>query len=241
MAGVQRHASIWFQRARWGKIVFVIATSFASTAWPQELNPQLEAPAENETPHLTLDKPPTSVWTNGIGSGFRKDTIQAGFSAGAGFSTGFTTHLIGGTESHQIALGTLQAGWIFTDPVAESHWWRGNWELLGSAFGGEQFYKHDAYLTGLTAALRYNFATGTRLIPFFGGGGGPSYTDIGPPDLGSRFEFNLNADLGFHWFFREDLAATAQYRWLHLSNAGIQSPNQGVNCNFVLVGLNWFF
>jgi hypothetical protein len=44
-----------------------------------------------------------------------------------------------------------------------------------------------------------------------------------------------------HWFFKPNMAVTAEGRWLHLSNAGLDHPNQGVNTSMVMVGLNWFF
>jgi hypothetical protein len=46
------------------------------------------------------------------------------------------------------------------------------------------------------------------LVPFLEGGGGPTYTDIGKPDLGMEFEFNLQAGLGIEYFFCPNMAAT---------------------------------
>jgi lipid A 3-O-deacylase len=130
---------------------------------------------------------------------------------------------------------------MLTGPVAKDHFWRGNFELLGSLFGGEQFNSHTAYLVGIAPLLRYNFATGSRFVPFIDGGAGLTLTDIRKPDLSTDFEFNVQAGIGAQWFFNPHIAASLQGRWLHLSNAGLDSPNQGVNTTMFLLGLNWFY
>ncbi len=72
-------------------------------------------------------------------------------------------------------------------------------------------------------------------------GAGVSATGIGPPDLSGTFEFNLQACTGVQWFFGEHLALTVEGRYLHMSCAGIHSPNLGLNGVTGLIGLTWFF
>src|SRR5260221_417308 len=135
----------------------------------------------------------------------------------------------------------MRYGRMFSDVVGEQHWYRGNWEVLGELFGGGQYYPSKAYVVGLTPILRYNLATGRRWVPFIEGGAGATATDIGHPDLSTTFEFNVQGGVGMHYFWRENAAITVQYRFLHLSNAGIKSPNAGVNTSGVFVGLTCFF
>jgi len=45
-------------------------------------------------------------------------------------------------------------------------------------------------MAGFAPHLRYNFATGTRWIPYLEIGAGLSATSIGPTDLSHFFEFN---------------------------------------------------
>jgi opacity protein-like surface antigen len=163
--------------------------------------------------------------------------MHAGFALGAGFGT----EAFGPRVSHDIALGSVHLGWIPGEVVGEDTWYRGNWEVLGELFGGAQFNPNHRYLFGLSALLRYNFATGSRWVPFFDGGAGISYTNIREPDLSTRFQFNVQFGAGTHYFVRRDLALTLQYRWLHLSNAGIEEPNEGTNTQMFLVGTSWFF
>jgi len=99
----------------------------------------------------------------------------------------------------------------------------------------------DGWLIGLTPHLRYNFATGTRWIPFLDGGAGVTATGIGHPDLGGTFEFNLQPALGVQRFIRDNLALTAQVKYMHMSSAGIDHPNLGVNNVVFMIGLVWLF
>jgi hypothetical protein len=78
-------------------------------------------------------------------------------------------------------------------------------------------------------------------VPFLDAGVGGTLTDIGRPDLGSLGEFNGQIGPGLHYFWRDNMAFTLQYRYMHTSNAGIQSPNQGVNEHICYLGISWFF
>jgi opacity protein-like surface antigen len=93
----------------------------------------------------------------------------------------------------------------------------------------------------LTPHLRYDFATGTRFIPFVDVGAGVTLTGIREPDLSNIFEFNLQAGGGLHWFFRDNAALTFEFRYIHLSCAEITSPNLGVNGVLWTAGLSRFF
>ena len=66
-------------------------------------------------------------------------------------------------------------------------------------------------------------------------------TSISAPDLSNTFEFNLQATVGAHWFFHDDLALTLEARYLHMSCAGISDPNRGLNAVAGLVGISFFF
>ena len=179
----------------------------------------------------------SSLWAEGVGSGFRKDTMELDVGAGAGLGLAVLT----GVGEHHWVIGIVDYGWIFSDVVGKGHWYRGNWELLADLFGGYQFSPEGAYFVGLSPHIRYNFATGSRFIPFIDFGAGATATDIREPDLSTTFEFNLQGGGGLHYFLREDLALTFQWRFIHFSNAGIKFPNTGVNNSTFLLGLSWFW
>ena len=188
---------------------------------------------------LAVSTPSTlrSIWKDGVGNGFHEDTFDAGFALGAGFGV----RAFGGTVAHDLALASGSFGWVFTDVVAEDKWWRGNWEWLNEVFAGGQFNPRDHYFVGWTTGLRYNFATGSRWVPFIDGGVGLSGTDIDSPDLDGIFQFNVQVGVGMHYFLRDDTAVTLRYQWLHFSDGGTTAVNHGVNTEMFEAGLTWFF
>lgn len=184
-----------------------------------------------------LNPPAESIWVDGIGYGFRRGLYQAGGAIGAGFGT----KVMGSKESHDLASGSANVGWVFTGVIAPGKWYGGNLELLVEVFGGWQFNPNSRYFVGLTPFLRYNFATGSRWVPFVEFGAGLSATSIDGCDLTGTFQFNLQPGAGVHYFLNDRTALTLQYRWLHFSNAGIREPNRGTNTQMFQIGVNWFF
>ena len=182
---------------------------------------------------------PAGIWeSDSVGSGFRTGLRAASFSLGGGFAT----HELGGTVPHDVGFTRLSYSRILGKVVGRDQWYRGNWELMQELFGGMQAHPAKGrYVIGESTLLRYNFATGTRWIPFIEAGAGLSATDIGRPDLGSVFEFNMQTGSGVHYFWRSSTALTFQYRLTHLCNAGIKRPNQGISENMFYVGVSWFF
>ena len=177
-----------------------------------------------------------SIWEEGIGDGFKCGTRSVGASAGGGFGM----RAWGSEQRHDFVLGNVGLGWIVTDVKGRDAWWRGNLELRGEVFGGEQL-EPSRYVVGLTPELRYHFATGTRFVPFVQGGAGVSATDIKRPDLSTTFQFNLNAAAGVNVFVTDHVALNLEYRLFHLSNAGIKEPNGGVNSHLFMAGASWWF
>jgi hypothetical protein len=186
---------------------------------------------------LSLRADPSSIWENGVGDGFRKGVTEAGVSLGIGLGS----RSFGGKNAHDLALMRLSLGRMVTGILCEDKCYQGNFELIGELFGGGQFLPNEAYLIGLTGVVRYNFVTGTRLVPFVDGGAGVAVTDIDHPDLSTKFQFNTQAGLGVRWFIDSRTALTAQYRFIHISNAAIKHPNLGVNTSMFYAGINWMF
>ena len=186
---------------------------------------------------LMCDSQPTQVWRGTVGDGFLSSVRT--FSLEAGATGGFA--VFGGRQDHDLALVSLSYGHMWGKTVGDDHWYCGNWEIRGEIFGGEQFSPSRDWLIGLTPHLRYNFATGTRLIPFVDLGAGVTATQIGPPDLSGTFEFNLQANTGIQYFVRNNLALTFEAGYLHVSCGGIHRPNLGLNCVKGMVGVTWFF
>ena len=193
--------------------------------------------AYSDEPEIKSSPTAKIIWVDGIGSGFHKGLFQVGATVGAGFGV----EVFGTTLAHDLASASVNAGWVFTGVMACDKWYRGNLELLLELFGGGQFKPNDRYFIGLTPLIRYNFATGSRWVPFVDAGAGVSSTNIDDRDLTGNFQFNIQAGAGTHYFLSDRTALTVQYRWLHFSNAGIREPNNGTNTQMFHVGVSWFF
>ncbi len=178
-----------------------------------------------------------SIWEHGVGEGFRCGAQSLTLSAGASYGV----QAIGGVDSHDLALGSLRYGLMLDNTRGSGHWYAGNFELQVQLFGGEQFSPGREWVVGLTPHLVYNFATGTRWVPFIDGGAGVSGTSIRAPDLGGPFQFNLQAGVGVQRFLTDRMAVTVEASYLHLSSAGFYEPNNGVNTILGMVGVRFFF
>ena len=211
-----------------GLWLFCVAGAAAATG----TEPGSELAAETR-----LDLPDTNLWRQGVGEGFNRGAQSFGLSLGAGYGVA----AFGGVEEHHLALASISYGYVLTSTLGEGHWYRGNLEFRGEFFGGAQFSPSDEWLVGLVPHLRYLLATGSPWMPFLDVGAGVAATGIGAPDLSGTFEFNLQAGVGTHYFLRNDLALTVEVRLFHLSCAGINQPNQGLNNVMGLVGLTKLF
>ena len=187
--------------------------------------------------NLSLEPAPQGIWEHGVGEGFRASAQSITVTAGATYGIA----MFGSEEAHHLALAGLTYGHMLDRTSGEDHWYRGNLEFRLELFSGAQFSPTTEWLVGLTPHLRYNFATGTRWIPFFDVGVGVSATSIGPPDLSGTFEFNLQAGTGIQWFLKDNMALTLEARYLHMSCAGINHPNLGLNGVTGMLGVAFFF
>jgi lipid A 3-O-deacylase len=186
---------------------------------------------------LKLSQAESDIWVADVGNGLRKETHEIEFSVGAGFGL----KDVAGRENHDIGIAMFRYGWTMSGLLGAEHWYRGNLELVGELFLGGQYNPRAAYVVGATPLFRYNFATGSRWLPFAEAGFGPTVTDIGEPDLSSKFEFNIQAGVGSHYFWNDRQAITMQARFMHISNAGFERPNIGVNSGLFMIGTSWFF
>jgi len=82
-----------------------------------------------------------------------------------------------------------------------------------------------------------------RLQPYFKGGLGMIYLSQRTREQGTQINFNEHAGLGLHYYFTDDkkLAFTTEYRYRHISNSGIKSPNSGIDTHYGICGLSYRF
>ncbi len=103
-----------------------------------------------------------------------------------------------------------------------------------------RFVRPNGYMLGLVpVAARYYFGRG-RTLPYFGIGAGLGWTDLVPLDeIDRRFNFLLQGGAGLRHAVSQRGEWTAEVRWDHISNAGTEKPNLGLNSMIFLLG--WRF
>ncbi len=228
-------------RARVSSFLGCVCASTALCVSAAEPPPQPSATDAAPPLSLPAQAPEAKIWEEGVGEGFRAGTQTIGLTAGASYGL----LIFGSEERHHLALGNISYGRMLGDVKGKDHWYRGNWEVRGELSGGAQFHPRTRAVFGLTAHIRYHFATGKRWVPFVDAGAGMAATDIGEPDLGGWFQFRLSGGAGINWFIKDNLAISFEGRYMHFSSktvfGDINEPNLGLNTAVGLLGVNWFF
>jgi hypothetical protein len=98
-----------------------------------------------------------------------------------------------------------------------------------------------AYGIGLNpVALKWNFASARRVTPYFEIDGGLLFTNTEVPPGTSRVNFTPSGALGLH-FPHGKYNWSAEVRFAHISNAGLATPNPGINTIQVRIGFGRFY
>src|SRR5262249_36508995 len=79
-----------------------------------------------------------------------------------------------------------------------------------------------------------------KTVPYLEFGGGVLVSSTEVPRNTSTVNFLTHAALGFHFIVKEKQALTLTTRYEHISNAGLATPNPGINTVQFTVGWNWF-
>lgn len=167
-------------------------------------------------------------------------TIEWGVMAGYGLSNSL------GASKPGIDLVTLlpRFGYVFTE-LGEKPPWKGSLQAVGEAVPALVAFEDSQtiYGGGFNLLLRYDIATGTRLVPFLEGGAGvllstPQSTEPSSQFRASQFNFTLQIAPGVRYFLSERTAVSIEYRFHHISDAGLTEKNPGINSDFILIGFS---
>lgn len=126
-----------------------------------------------------------------------------------------------------------------TDPIGAS-WWSGSVALgVEAAFLGIA-EPTGAYAFGFTPKLIYRLTSFGRIKPYLEGGGGPLWTNFDGriPEQGSDFNFLVWGGTGASWDVTAQWSLNAGLRFSHISNAGTDSLNGGLNYLLPFVGVS---
>ena len=100
--------------------------------------------------------------------------------------------------------------------------------------------QNTAYGVGVDPfAFKWAFATRGHVVPYFEIGGGTLFTNTQVPAGISRINFTSGGAIGLH-FLRTKRNLSAEVRFMHISNAGLATPNPGINTIQLRLGFGWF-
>jgi hypothetical protein len=113
-------------------------------------------------------------------------------------------------------------------------------EILGEGILGGAVHPGGRML-GATLMFRFDFKPWKRAVPFLDVGSGPlnTTTNLHAPELSGHFQFMSQGGVGIQYFFRPQRAFVMEFRYLHMSNAGVESPNLGFNASMLTLGFRW--
>jgi lipid A 3-O-deacylase len=169
---------------------------------------------------------------------FTKGRYEAALTSGVLFSPFIATE---GRPTINYTISEVQFGYMLGDTKG-SGVFRGNFELLGEAFGSAIFVGPGDYIVGMTIWGRYNFVQPNwRLIPYIQAGAGLTATDIDRQIVGQAFNFNLDLGIGARYLISQKWALMLEYRYQHISNANSAQHNLGINANGPILGVSYLF
>lgn len=136
----------------------------------------------------------------------------------------------------------LRYGWILTDPAGPG-FLRGRFEYALDAIPAFVLTQRNgtAYGIGFTpVGLKWNFVSHGNLAPYFDLDGGLLFSnrDV-PPGTATKVNFTTSGALGVN-FLRRKFNISGEIRYMHISNAGLASPNPGINTLQVRIGFGRF-
>ena len=135
----------------------------------------------------------------------------------------------------------VRYGWVLTDPIGPGPL-RGRFEYAVDVVPVFLLTQRNgtAYGFGVNPfALKWNFVSRRALAPYAEVGGGTLFSNTQVPPGTSRVNFTTSASFGLH-FLRNKYNWSAEVRFMHISNAGLATPNPGINTIQVRLGLGRF-
>ena len=116
------------------------------------------------------------------------------------------------------------------------HWYNGSLNALLMGTVVRNFEPHSGNAGGAVAALRYTIRPGHAVRPYFEAGVGVGKLDFKLRDQADGICFFIHTTVGIRWALNERFALLAGLNWQHISNAGINPPNPGLDTLGVRIG-----
>ena len=135
----------------------------------------------------------------------------------------------------------VRYGWVLTDAIGPGPL-RGRFEYAVDVIPAFVLTQsiNTAYGLGLDPfALKWNFASHRSVTPYIELGGGVLFSNTKVPPGTSHVNFTPQGAAGVH-FPRSKYNWSLEVRYMHISNAGLATPNPGINTIQVRIGFGLF-
>jgi hypothetical protein len=201
--------------------LFAVLTPLPLKADDATPNPQ--APASSFAP-----TPPPSYWSN-----------RGHWNLGAQIGFALENDIPHNISHIQMLIAQPQLGLIVRD-FQVRHFPVQRFEIINEGIFGNAVHP-GGWLTGYAVLFRLDGKNHGRFVPFFDAGGGVQRTTLSArvPELSGTTQFSPQGGFGVQYFFRPQRAFVVEWRYMHMSNAGITQPNHGFNASMLTIGFRW--
>ena len=103
------------------------------------------------------------------------------------------------------------------------------------------FSPRTDFEAGIGLGFNYRYPVTEKLSPYAMASVGPHYISVQTENQANGFIFADTVGAGFYYFLTQKSAIDFGYRLRHMSNAGMKTPNGGINAQFGTVGYSVFF
>ncbi len=94
---------------------------------------------------------------------------------------------------------------------------------------------------GTNFLIKYAYPLTDNFQSYLKMGVGVVYMTQHTKEQSTQLNFLPQAGIGFHYFIKENVAVSCEYRARHLSNCSLNQPNKGIDSKLFLAGIALFF
>jgi hypothetical protein len=94
---------------------------------------------------------------------------------------------------------------------------------------------------GVNVGFRFNVRINKCITAYVMPSTGAYYISVNTIDQANGYIFELSPPVGLYIKLNEATALNLQYKYRHISNAGLKDPNFGIENQFAVVGISRFF
>lgn len=140
----------------------------------------------------------------------------------------------------------VRFGWIVDPGRVATNNLKGHFEAIAEISGSSITDGAGDFMGGIGAKIRYNFANpNANVVPYVQLGAGLNFNDVYKDEtqglIGQALEFSLETSVGLRFPVSRNWSVDIEGMFHHISNAGMDDRNIGVNAGGVFVGATYLY